>query len=205
MPFWSALLIPWNIRGTFDSIYLDFHHAMLQVASIITTTGYATTDFNLWPTLSKTVILILMFCGGCAGSTAGGLKISRVVMLFKTVLKEFKKALHPRSVGKIHFEGKPIEDSTISSVTTYFVIYMICFLGLFLLISFENFGFETNLSAVAACFNNIGPGFGAVGPVSNYNAYTDFSKIILSFAMLLGRLEIFPLIIMLSARTWRNK
>ena len=146
-----------------------------------------------------------MLTGACAGSTAGGLKISRVVILFKAVAKEIKKALHPRSVGKIHFEGKPLEDSKISNVSTYFILYMICFFGIFLLISFENFGFETNLSAVAACFNNIGPGFAMVGPTLSYASYTGFSKIVLSFAMLLGRLEIFPIIIFFSPYTWMKK
>ena len=146
-----------------------------------------------------------MITGACAGSTAGGLKMSRVVMLFKAVGNEIRKMLHPRSVSKIHFEGKPLENTTINSVTIYFVIYMICFFVAFLLLSFEKFGFESNFSAVAACFNNIGPGFGAVGPASNYNAYSNFSKIVLSFAMLLGRLEIFPIIIFFSPHTWIKK
>lgn len=201
----SVSIITINILSISKNFSEALRNSVFQVASIISTTGFSTCNFDLWPGLSKTVLFLLMITGACAGSTAGGLKISRVVMLFKTVGKEIKKALHPRSVGKIHFEGKPVDDTTISSVTTYFAIYMICFLGIFLLISFENFGFETNLSAVTACFNNIGPGFAAVGPASNYNAYTDFSKIILSFAMLFGRLEIFPMIIMLSPRTWLKK
>ncbi|MBR5473733.1 MAG: TrkH family potassium uptake protein [Clostridia bacterium] len=203
--FVSITAITVNIVSMSKGVSEAIRNSVFQVASIISTTGYATADFNQWPGACKAILFLLMITGACAGSTAGGLKISRVVILFKAVLKEIRKMLHPRSVSKIHFEGKPLEDATMNSVTTYFVIYMICFLGAFLLISFENFGFESNFSAVVACFNNIGPGFEAVGPTSNYSAYTDFSKIVLSFAMLLGRLEIFPIIIFLSPYTWIKK
>ncbi len=201
----SVTAITVNTISISKSFSDTLRNSFFQVASIISTTGYATTDFNIWPGLSKAILFLLMITGACAGSTAGGLKISRIVMLFKAVGKEIRKMLHPRSVNKIHFEGKPLEDATMNSVTTYFVVYMICFFGAFLLISFESFGFESNFSAVAACFNNIGPGFAAVGPVSSYNAYTGFSKIVLSFSMLLGRLEIFPLIIFFSPYTWIKK
>ena len=203
--FSSIALVTINIMPIYKNFAVSLRASVFQVASIVSTTGYATTDFNVWPGLSKAILLLLMFSGACAGSTAGGLKVSRIVMLFKSVGRELRRLLHPRSVAKIQFEGKPIEDSTLNSVCMYFVIYMICFFAMFLLIAFEPFGLETNFSAVAACFNNIGPGFEAVGPASNYSAYTDFSKIILSFAMLLGRLEIFPMIIMLSPRTWLKK
>ena len=203
--FISIAAITINIAPIYKNFSTALRNSAFQVASIISTTGYATADFDLWPGLSKAVLLLLMFCGACAGSTAGGLKVSRVVMLFKTVTKEIRKMLHPRSVGKVHFEGKSVEDSTLSSVSTYFVIYMICFFAVFLLVSFEPFGFESNFSAVTACFNNVGPGFAAVGPTLNYSAYTNFSKIVLSFAMLLGRLEIFPIVVFLSPRSWINK
>ncbi len=201
----SVTAITVNVMPIYKNFATALRTSVFQVSSIISTTGFATTDFDVWPGLSKAILLLLMFSGACAGSTAGGLKVSRVVMLFKSVAKEIKKMLHPRSVGKIHFEGKSVEDSTLNSVSTYFVIYMICFFVIFLLIAFEPFGFESNFSAVAACFNNIGPGFDAVGPAANYASYTAFSKIILSFAMLLGRLEIFPIVIFLSPRTWINK
>ncbi len=180
-------------------------HSFFQVASIVSTTGYATTDFNIWPNLSKAVLFLLMFCGGCAGSTAGGLKISRVMMLFKAVSKEIKRMIFPRSVSKVRVEGKPVEDSVISSVASYFILYIICMLAAFMLIAFEPFSFETNVSSVVTCFNNVGPGFDAVGPMANFAAYTDFSKIVLSFAMLLGRLEIFPLIVIFSPHSWIKK
>lgn len=201
----SVAIITANIAPIYKNFSTALRNSTFQVASIISTTGFATADFDLWPGLSKAILLLLMFCGACAGSTAGGLKVSRVVMLFKSVTKEIRKMLHPRSIGKVHFEGKSVEDSTLSSVSTYFVIYMICFFMIFLLISFEPFGLESNFSAVAACFNNIGPGFSAVGPTASYAGYTGFSKIILSFAMLLGRLEIFPIVVFLSPRTWMKK
>ncbi len=180
-------------------------HAFFQVGTIMSTTGYATADFNLWPNLSKAVLFILMFCGGCAGSTAGGLKVSRVMMLFKSVAKEIRQMIFPRSVSKIRLEGKPVDESIVRSVLSYFAIYIICLMGAFLLIAFEPFNFETNVSAVVTCFNNVGPGFAAVGPMANFSNYTDFSKIVLSFAMLLGRLEIFPLIVIFSPHSWMKK
>lgn len=201
----SVAVITANVAPIYKNFSTALRNSTFQVASIISTTGFATADFDLWPGLSKAILLLLMFCGACAGSTAGGIKVSRVVMLFKSVTKEIRRMLHPRSIGKVHFDGKSVEDSTLSSVSTYFVIYMICFFMVFLLISFEPFGFESNFSAVAACFNNIGPGFSAVGPTASYAGYTGFSKIILSFAMLLGRLEIFPIVIFLSPRTWIRK
>ena len=183
-----------------------FRHAAFQVASIMTTTGYATCDFNLWPQFSKGILFILMFIGACAGSTAGGLKISRVVIMLRMGLREIKRMIHPRSVGSVKFDGKDIDEHTKSSITTYFAVYMMCFMGFFLLLSLEGaFDFETNFSAVAACFNNIGPALGKVGPAGSFAGYSDFSKAILSFAMLFGRLEIFPLLIALIPSTWKKK
>ncbi len=201
----SIGLITANVFPIYKSFSLALRNSAFQVASIISTTGYATVDFNLWPGFSKTILLLLMFSGACAGSTAGGLKISRTVMLFKAVGKEIRRMLHPRSVSKIHFEGKALDNDTISSVTIYFVVYMICLLCILLLISYEPFGFESNFSAVVACFNNVGPGFAAVGPAANYAAYSGVSKVLLSIAMLLGRLEIFPLIIAFSPHVWIKK
>ncbi len=180
--------------------------AAFQVSSIITTTGYATTDFNLWPSLSKAILFILMFIGGCAGSTAGGLKVSRVLLLGKAIIREIRQMLRPRSVNTVKFEGKQVEDTTLRNCTTYFALYVLCYILMFLLLcAFESFDFETNFTAVSACFNNVGPGFGAVGPTSSFAYYSNFSKIVLTFGMLLGRLEIFPLIITLSPSTWTKK
>lgn len=198
----SALIISVNIFSICDSLSVSLRTSVFQVASIISTTGYATTDFNLWPSLSKNVLLMLMFIGGCAGSTAGGIKVSRILMMFKLVGNEIRHMIHPRSVTSLKLEGKKIDRATAKSVSNYFLIYIICFFIVFLLISFEPFDFETTFTTAATCFNNVGPGFGGVGPTSNFSAYSDFSKIILSIAMLMGRLEIFPFIIAFAPSTW---
>ena len=190
-------------------MYANFREALrlsaFQVASIVTTTGYATADFNLWPQFSKAILLLLMIVGACAGSTGGGLKVSRAVMLFKTVGREIRHLLHPRSVNSVRFEGKHVDGATLKSVSSYFAIYIICILAICLILSLEPFDLETNLSATLACFNNIGPGLAAVGPASNYAAYSPLSKLVLSLAMLLGRLEIYPLLLTLIPTTWIRK
>lgn len=189
-------------------MYETFEEAIrlsaFQVCTIVSTTGYATADFNLWPGLSKALLLILMFIGGCAGSTGGGLKAARVVILFKSIKKELKRLLHPRSVKAVMSEGKKLDDETLNGVTSYFAVYTLCIIAVFVLLSFEHFDFETNFTASVACFNNIGPGFGAVGPASSFADYSGFSKIILSFAMLLGRLEVFPLLLGLNPLIWKR-
>ncbi len=194
-----------NIFSIYGNLSESLRNSAFQVASIITTTGYATADFNLWPDLAKSTLLVLMFLGGCAGSTAGGLKLSRAVLLLKLIARELKRSLHPRSVNHIRFEGKRVEEETLQSVSIYFAIYMVCIVAVFLLLSFEPFELETTLTSAISCFNNVGPGFAGVGPTSNYSAYSSFSKLVLSFAMLLGRLEIFPLVIAFSPSTWSRK
>lgn len=201
----STVLITLNIMSQFGNFSEALRHSAFQVSSIITTTGYATTDFNLWPDFSKAILVILMFTGGCAGSTAGGFKVARVVILFKNIKREIRKLIHKRSISTVHFEGKSIDEATFNGVNTYLAIYMICLLAVFLLVSLEPFGLETNFTATVSCFNNVGPGLAGVGPMSSYAAYNDFSTIVLSFAMLFGRLEIFPMLIMLSPHTWLKK
>ena len=189
------------ISGVSESI----RHAAFQVASIISTTGYSTTDFNVWPTLSKTILLFLMFTGACAGSTAGGLKISRVIMLFKSIKANLKHTLHSRSVETVKFEGKPLDSESISGVNGYLCIYVFCMAVILLILSFDAFDFETNFSAMVACFNNVGPGFSVVGPTGSYAPYSDLSKVTLSIAMLLGRLEIYPMLVFFSPHIWAKK
>jgi trk system potassium uptake protein TrkH len=172
-------------------------------AAIVSTTGYSTTDFDLWPGLSKGILFILMFIGACAGSTAGGLKVSRIVPLYKRVSSKLKQMIHPRSTQAVRFEGKSVENETLNGVLVYFTIYFFCFAAILLLLLFEsNIDFETNVSAVAACFNNVGPGLAKVGPSGNYDFYNSFSKAVLSIAMLFGRLEIYPLILLFSRGIW---
>ncbi len=201
----SIVLITINIFPIYKNISVAIRHSAFQTASIITTTGYSTVDFDKWPEFSKSILLILMLIGGCAGSTAGGIKVSRIIMLFKQLRNEFKRMLHPRSVSVVKFEEKKVDTTTINGVSIYLFIYIITLLSVLLLLSIDKFNFTTNLSATVACFNNVGPGFAAVGPLASYAEYSGFSKILLSFAMLLGRLEIFPILIALSPATWSKK
>lgn len=201
----AVAIICINIMPSFDSFGDALRASAFQVSSIITTTGFSTVDFNLWPTLSKTVIIGLMFVGACAGSTGGGFKVTRVVMLFKSIKQEFKRMIHPRSVQAVKFEGKVVEQTTLNGVGIYLAIYLVCFMAILITISFEPFDFETAFSATMACINNIGPGLSAVGPMSSFAEFSVFSKIVLSFAMLLGRLEIYPLLIALTPSTWTKK
>ncbi len=199
----STAIITVNTFSFYEkNLGVSLRHAFFQSSSIMTTTGYATDNFDLWPTLSKTVLLVLMMIGACAGSTAGGLKVSRAVMLFKMIRREFRRMLHPHSVGAVRMEGKAVDEATLKGVSVYFAVYMLCFISIILLVSFEPLSIETNLSAVASCFNNIGPGFAAVGPTASFSVYSDFSTWVLSLAMLLGRLEIYPLLIAVSPSTW---
>lgn len=201
----SIAVITVNISSLYGSFSKALTDAAFQVSSIITTTGYATADFDTWPGLSKTILLILMFIGACAGSTGGGIKVSRVMILAKTVKRELKRLIHPRSVDTIRFEGKRLDEATTRSVNLYLSIYTFFFFIIVLLLGAEQFDLETNISAAAACFNNIGPGLGAVGPTMNYSLYSPFAKLVLSLAMLFGRLEIYPLILTLSPSTWTKK
>lgn len=199
----SISLITINIYNVFDNFSDTIRHAAFQVSSVITTTGYSTVNFNEWPNLSKGILFLLMFIGGCAGSTAGGLKVSRVVLLVKRVFANLKRSLHPRSAEIIRLEGKKVEGETSTGVLVYFALYFVCLTTVFFLLLFEPFDLETNLTATVSCFNNIGPAYG--GAWDGFNIYSPFSKIVLSFAMLLGRLEIYPLILLFSPSSWLKR
>lgn len=198
----SIGLITWNISGMFPSIGEAFHHVAFQVGTIITTTGFATADFNLWPSFSKTILVLLMFCGACAGSTGGGIKVSRIIILFKSILKELDYIVHPHNIKKIKLDGRVVEHSVIRSVNVFIVSYFMIYVVSLLLISLDNFDFTTNFTAVAATINNIGPGLEMVGPTGNFSQFSNFSKLVLTFDMLAGRLELFPLLILFSRNTW---
>jgi len=201
----SVCAIAININSLYPTLGESIRYAAFQVSSIVSTTGFSTTDFVAWPSFSKAILLILMFTGACAGSTAGGLKISRVVILVKMAFREIKKMVHPRSVGSVKFDGKDVDENTKSSITAYFAIYMMCIFATFLLLSLEPFDCETNFTATVTCFNNVGPGISKlIGPTGSFAGYSDFSKILLAFVMLFGRLEIFPMLIAFSPSTWRK-
>ncbi len=198
-------VISFTIAPSYGTTEETVRTAFFQVSSIITTTGFATADFAQWTTLAKSILLILMFIGGCAGSTAGGLKVSRVQLLFGTIKRDLQRLLHPRAVSTIKMEGKRLDEATVSGTSAYLALYLLLFIVGFLLISIEPFSVETNFSAMASCFNNIGPGLDGVGPMASYAAYSPLSKGILSFAMLFGRLEIYPMLFLLSPSTWTKK
>lgn len=201
----TVTIISFNVFPLYNNASDSIRHSAFQVAALITTTGYSTADFNLWPELSKAIMFVLMFLGGCAGSTAGGLKLSRAIILFKMIRRELKHMLHPRSVASVKFEDKAVSEQTQKSIGVYFALYIACIMITFLLLSIEKFDLTTNFSAAVSCFNNVGPAFGLAGPASSYSIYSPFSKIVLSVAMLFGRLEIFPVILALSPSTWIKK
>lgn len=197
------ILLPDTVK-IYGSFSEALRHSAFQVGSIITTTGFSTGDFDLWSQTSKTVLVILMFIGACAGSTGGGIKVSRFILLIKTILKELNSYIHPRSVKKITFDGKPIEHEVMRSTNVYFITFIIIFAGSVLAISFEGWDLTTNFTAVAATINNIGPGLELVGPSRNFAFFAPFSKYVLIFDMLAGRLELFPLLILFHPVVWKD-
>lgn len=200
----STLYIAWDIRGSFTTLFESFHHALFQVASIITTTGYSTCDFNLWSTTSKTILVLLMFIGACAGSTGGGIKVSRILIMAKTVKKEIAYYIHPRSIKKIQMDGRSVEHEVIRSVNVFLITYMIIFVVSVFILSFDQKDLVTNFTAVVATINNIGPGLGEVGPAANFANFSILAKFTMMFDMLVGRLEIFPMLILFSPATWKK-
>lgn len=200
----AILIIAWNTMEIYGSGWSALQQAFFQVGSIITTTGFSTTDFNLWPQVSKTVLVMLMFVGACAGSTGGGIKVSRFVILFKSVRKEIWHYLHPNSVGKIAMEGKPVPHEVVRSINVFMVAYVLLFSISILLIGFDNHDLTTNFTAVVGTLNNIGPGLELVGPMGNFSVFSGGAKLVLIFNMLAGRLELFPLLLLFSRETWRK-
>lgn len=192
----SIVIITINIYSMCSSVWDAITKSAFQVGSIITTTGFSTIDFNLWPQTSKTILVLLMFVGACAGSTGGGIKVSRFVILIKTMVKELNSYIHPRSVRKIKVEGKPVEHEVIRSVNVYLITYVLVFVASVFLVSFEGKDLTTNFTAVAATFNNIGPGLELVGPTQNFAHFNVLSKLVMIFDMLAGRLELFPLLLL---------
>ncbi len=200
----SVILITFNIRGMFETLPEAIKHTAFQVASIISTTGYSTVDFNLWPEFSKIILLGIMLTGACAGSTAGGIKVSRVAILFKSIVKEIKVLAHPKSAIKVKMNGKPLEHETLRGINVFAMAYVFIFAFALLIISLDNFDFTTNFTAVATTLSNVGPGLNAVGPVCNFSGFSALSKIVLTLVMITGRLEIFPMLILFSSKIWKK-
>jgi trk system potassium uptake protein TrkH len=205
--FASATLIALMIHadGITKTPFESFHHSLFTVASVMTTTGFATLDFDKWPQLCKTLLAFLMLTGACAGSTGGGFKLSRLLILLKAMKNELIYIVHPKSVKKVYMDDHSIDSTVVKSVSAYLSMYVMIFIASILLISIDEFDYETNFTAVAATLNNIGPGLGMVGPTGNFGAYSDLSKLVLMFDMLAGRLELLPMLILFSPRTWSKR
>ncbi len=200
----SIGMITWNLRGFYGSFGETLRHAAFQVASIVTTTGFATTDFDLWPAFSKGILLCLMLVGACAGSTGGGFKMGRLLLILKGLRRSVRQIVHPGKVEVVRVNGRPVDEKVMDNTNAYLVAYTLIMGLSFLLISLDNFSVLTNISAVIACFNNIGPGLEQVGPACNFGDFSIFSKCVLIADMLAGRLEIFPILILFSRTTWKN-
>ena len=201
----STLTITANIAGLYDSVGTALRTAFFQVSSIVTTTGYATVDFNLWPTYSRVVIVILTFVGACAGSTAGGLKVSRVIIFFKAARQDLNKMLHSHAVTTVRFEGKPLDEKTLRGVHNYFNIYIMLLTLSVLLVSLDGFDVVTTFTAVATCLNNVGPGLELVCPMGSFAEFSAPVKLLLAFDMLAGRLELYPMLALFAPRLWRKR
>ncbi|MCR5675271.1 MAG: TrkH family potassium uptake protein [Lachnospiraceae bacterium] len=205
MVFGSALCITTNILSQERlSVPLTFHHALFNVASITSTTGFATLDFNTWPEFSRMLLAILTFIGACAGSTGGGFKVSRLIILLKSAANELVFVTHRKSVRRVHVDGKSLDSQTVKSVAAYATLYATVFFVSTILIAVNGFDFTTNVAAVAATLNNVGPGLNVVGPSGNYASFSAFSKLVFIFDMLAGRLELLPLLILFKPATWRR-
>ena len=202
--FGAIILIVLNLRGFYDTLGETIRHAAFTVSSIVTTTGFATTDFDLWPAFSKAIIMLLMIVGACAGSTGGGLKVARLLLLMKSLRRNIGQVLKPRKVQVVRNSGAVVDEKVLDNANAYLAAYVVILFLSFLIVSLDNFSVGTNFTAVLACFNNIGPGLEAVGPTCNFSAYSDLSKLVLSFDMLAGRLEIFPILVLFSRSTWRR-
>lgn len=202
--FVAAIAIAVNIAPMYQSILQAFRYAIFQVGSIITTTGYVTADYGQWPLFSQVILVLLMFVGASAGSTGGGMKVSRIVIYFKSAFAEIKRLVHPHSVVSVEFEDSYLHPSVLENIHTYLVFYFGIFAFSLLCVSLQNIDFTSAFSAVATCLNNVGPGLEIVGPVGNFSSLSDFSKLILSFDMLAGRLEIFPMLMLFSPSLWKK-
>ena len=201
----AVTILTVDILPLYQSFSTSLRQASFQVAAIMSTTGFVTADFTVWSPLSKTLLLLLMFLGGCAGSTAGGLKLSRIIILCKMARRELRRTLRPRVVDVIKMDGHRLEEQTAHSVAVYFALYMLCIGALLVALSFSPFDLETNLFSSVSCFNNVGPAFGMAGPVGNYSLYQPVLKLLLCVGMLLGRLEIYPMLLLFVPAAWRRK
>ena len=200
----STTLIAINIRDYYDTLWDTIRHAAFQVSTIISTTGFSSANFDQWPEFSRMLLVILMFCGACAGSTGGGIKCSRVLLLLRCIRREIRQIIHPRSVRVVKLDGRTVEEDTLRSVLLFFATYMFITLGAALVVALDNFSFGTTFTAVAACINNVGPGLETVGPINNYAGFSGLAKLVLSLCMIIGRLEVLPILVLFSRDAWKR-
>ena len=203
--FVSALAISVGITGLYGNYFTALRHAFFNTLSVISTTGFATVDFTLWPEYCKWILILLMFCGACAGSTAGGLKLSRVMILLRAEAVSLRQMLRPRNVSRVQLDGKRVDDGIVKAAALFFTLYLLLLLLFSMLISFDGFGLSTSFTAVLSCLSNVGPGMTTlIGPMGNFSCFSVRSKVLLTLAMLLGRLEIYPILILFFPRTWKQ-
>ena len=200
----AIIAVTVNVRHLFGSVPEALMHSAFTVGSLVSSTGFATADFNLWPSFSKTVLVMLMFVGACAGSTGGGIKVSRIILFFKNMHSEFRVMTHPKQIKKVKLDGHPVEQDILRSVHVYFATFIMVYAVSLIILSFDGLDLTTNFTAVVATLNNIGPGLSEVGPAANFDVYSPLSKCVLIFDMLAGRLELFPVILLLSPATWKK-
>ncbi len=200
----SILLITINISSLYDTLGESIRHAAFQVGTVISTTGFASTDFNLWPEFSRVLLVLLMFIGACAGSTGGAIKCSRVLILLRCIRREIRQVIHPRAVNVVKLDGRVLDETSLRSVHIFFAAYMLITMTATLLISVDNYSFGTTFTAVVACIGNIGPGLELVGPMGNFSIFSGFSKLVLSLCMIIGRLEILPILVLFSGNAWKR-
>ncbi len=201
----ATVTIAWSIMDQYGGFVQALRYSYFQVSSILTTTGFSTADFTQWPAYAQSMLVLLMFIGGCAGSTAGGLKVSRVMLLCKDTLTELRRMLRPRSVERVRLDGKPVETGTLRAVQGYFFVYLLLLLMGTLVVSLDGMDFTTNFTASLACISNVGPGLALVGPMGSFSVFSPLSKVVLIFEMLLGRLEIYPILLLFFPATWKAK
>ena len=198
-------LLVWNLQGYYGSFGETLRHAAFQVGSIMSTSGFATTDFDQWPEFSKAIMVMLMFLGACAGSTCGGMKLARIMLIFKSLRRNIRQVMRPNTVQVIRTNGRVVDEKVLDNTNGYLAAYVIILMISFLLISLDGFSFTTSMTAVITCFNNVGPGLEMVGPTGNFSAFSDVSKLVLIVDMLAGRLEIFPILVLLTRNTWKRR
>ncbi|MCD7860989.1 MAG: TrkH family potassium uptake protein [Oscillospiraceae bacterium] len=200
----AAALLLWNTWGSYASVEESVRTALLQTVSFLTTTGFVSANYDLWPTVSKVILLLLMFVGGCAGSTAGGIKVVRISLMFKTARRSVYRMFHPNAVRLIHTDGELVDEETVSATSAWLLLYFIIIAAAMLLISRDGFSLETNFGAALTCMSNIGPGFGEIGATGNFSGFSTFSKLVLALTMLIGRLEIYPILVLFFPSVWKR-